>query len=256
MATPVAARDEAKERRLEQLRQEAQAAGLVRAPGIRPTGAPFPVAGQLPWASAESGYYGLPLLKRPTWIWTIPVYFFVGGAAGAGAVVATVARWRGEKSLARAARLLAVGGALLSPPLLIVDLGRPLRFLHMLRVFKWRSPMSVGVWTVMLFSMANTGALALEYVSDRREEYPWLVRWLALLNREPGAVMAALSGLAMCTYTGVLVGVTAIPVWSENVRLLPAHFGASGLASAVAILELSGHTSAFSVSVSGDSTTN
>ena len=127
---------------------------------------------------------GPPLLKRPTWIWSIPVYFFVGGAAGGGAVIATIARWSGERRLARDARALAVIGAFASPPLLIVDLGRPTRFLHMLRVFKWRSPMSVGVWTLVLFSMTNGGALAAEYLSDHADDYGGALRLLASIERE------------------------------------------------------------------------
>lgn len=244
MATPVTAdRDAAKERRLEQIRQDAETAGVVKAPGVRPTGAPFPIAGHLPGATPESGYYGLPLLKRPTWIWSIPVYFFIGGAAGGGAVIATMARWKGERDLGRDARLLAVLGAVASPPLLIIDLGRPMRFLHMMRVFKWRSPMSVGVWTLILFSASNTSALAAEYLSEHRAEYSRVVGLLAAMEREPAAAASALAGLLMCTYTGVLLGVTAIPVWAENVWLLPFHFGTSGVASAVALLELRGHHS-------------
>ncbi len=239
----VQSRDAAKEKRLESLRREAETAGLVRAPGVRPAGSPFPVAGQLPGASAESGYYGMPLLKEPAWIWSIPVYFFIGGAAGGAAVISTVARWSGERALARDARAVAVLGGLASPPLLIADLGRPARFLHMLRVFKWRSPMSVGVWTLLAFSAANAGALAGEYVGEHRDEYRLPLRILAAIEREPAAVVSSLAGLVMSTYTGVLVGVSAIPAWAKNVRLLPVHFGASGLASAVALLELRGHDS-------------
>jgi hypothetical protein len=247
--TIIESRDAAKERRLDDLRRVAEQSGLVQAPGVRLPGAPFPAAGQLPGATPQTGYYGLPVLKEPTWIWSIPVYFFAGGAAGGGAVIAAIARWSGDRTLARDARILAVLGAVASPPLLIVDLGRPERFLAMLRVFKRRSPMSVGVWTLVLFSMANTAALAAELVSDGKGtgdgsgHGPSALRRLAGLPREPAAVVAALSGLIMCTYTGVLVGVTAIPVWAENVRLLPAHFGTSGVASAVALLELRGHTS-------------
>ena len=37
------------------------------------------------------------------------------------------------------------------------------------------------------------------------------------------------------------LGATAIPVWAKNVSLLPMHFGASALGSAVSILQLLGH---------------
>ena len=66
-----------KEQRLHEIRREAEQRGAVTAEGIRPSGSPFPMA------SPETGYYGIPLLKQPSWTWEIPLYFFVGGAAGA-----------------------------------------------------------------------------------------------------------------------------------------------------------------------------
>ena len=46
------------------------------------------------FAAADLSYYGLPLLKPPTWTWEVPAYFFVGGAAGVSAVIGAVARHR------------------------------------------------------------------------------------------------------------------------------------------------------------------
>ena len=102
-----------------------------------------------------SAYHGFPLLKKPVWTWEIPAYFFVGGTAGAAALIGAVAhRTGGSDALVRDARWIAAAGAALSPPLLIADLGRPERFLNMLRVFKVQSPMSVGAWTLVAFSSA------------------------------------------------------------------------------------------------------
>ena len=171
-------------------------------------------------------YRDTPLVKPPVWTWEIPVYFFVGGAAGAAAIIAAAARFSGLDlgTLARDAGWIALAGALLSPPLLISDLGRPERFLNMLRVFKPQSPMSMGVWTLVLFSGAAAAAvLPLGVLSDA------------------ASIVAALTGALLATYTGVLIGATVIPVWSRNVDLLPIHFGASGLGAAVSILELAGH---------------
>lgn len=173
-------------------------------------------------------YYDLPLLKKPVWTWEVPTYFFVGGAAGAAAVVGLAAQLGGGNGrLVRDARWIAAIGAAVSGPLLIADLGRPERFLNMLRVFKPQSPMSVGAWTVAVFGAAATGAVL---VPNR-------------VLRNVAASVAAATGLVMCTYTGVLLGATAIPVWKEHVKLLPVHFGASGLGSAVSLLELRGHRS-------------
>ena len=136
-----------REQRLIDIRREAERHGEIKAPGVRPSGAPFPQA------SLETGYYKIPLLKEPPWTNEIPLYFFVGGAAGAAAVVGAIAHYTGaDPELVRHARWIAAAGSVISPPLLITDLGRPERFLAMMRVFKPQSAMSVGVWTVMGFS--------------------------------------------------------------------------------------------------------
>ena len=222
--------DTVSESRLEALREEAARTGEAKGGGVVPSGAPFPRP------SNEQGYYGIPLLKEPTWTWQVPLYFFVGGAAGASAVISFVAFVFGsDPGLARAALWIALGGALLCPPLLIADLGRPSRFLNMLRVCKFRSPMSVGVWTLMSFSFGialavGSGELILRGYDN---ELLVLLRWA-------GEVLATLTGLILVSYTGVLFAVTAVPVWSENRGLLPPQFVASGLGSAAGILELLG----------------
>lgn len=190
-------------------------------------------------ASAKSGYYELPMLKEPSWTWEIPLYFFVGGAAGASGVIGAVARMSGASPrLVRDARRIAFAGAILSPALLVSDLGRPARFLAMLRVFKPQSPMSVGVWVLVGFSggatAANVGGWLEEHTS---------YSGFAKLMQTTGDVVALLFGLPLATYTGVLIGATVIPAWNRNVSLLPAHFEASGLAASVGLLELMGHRS-------------
>ncbi|MGE5359360.1 MAG: NrfD/PsrC family molybdoenzyme membrane anchor subunit [Bacteroidales bacterium] len=253
--------DEAKERRLDEIKRQAAETGRVEAPGIRPMGSPFPVTPEgvavsaMPGASAAEGYYGLPLLKQPAWIWTVPLYLFVGGAAGGASVIAAASRWTEEdRTLAEHARWVALAGIALSPPLLVADLGRPMRFLAMLRVFKPQSPMSVGVWTLIGFSGASVASVAANLlrlvatagIGEEQEGRPPDVRVVGLLAEVVAAtsdVGTAAVGLVLMTYTGVLIAVTTVPVWARNVRLLPFHFGISGLASAVGILELLGHHS-------------
>jgi formate-dependent nitrite reductase membrane component NrfD len=182
-------------------------------------------------------YHGLPLLKAPVWTWEVPAYFFVGGAAGAAALIGAVGRRAGaSEALVRDARWIAAAGAALSPPLLIADLGRPERFLNMLRVFKVQSPMSVGAWTLVAFSTA-AGASAFADLAYRATGGRMPVRVVA----DASDILSAATGMVLSTYTGVLLGATAIPVWSSNARLLPLHFGASGMGAAVSILELLGH---------------
>jgi formate-dependent nitrite reductase membrane component NrfD len=181
-------------------------------------------------------YYGHPLLKAPVWTWEVPTYFFVGGAAGVAAVIAAVSTLAGgDPALARDARWLAAVGAVISPLLLVSDLGRPSRFANMLRVLKWRSAMSVGAWTLALFSAAVFASLALHLALA--PDAPPAFR----LAMSAADAIGALAGLVLATYTGVLLGATAIPVWSRHAAVLPIVFGMSALGSAVALLELSGH---------------
>lgn len=218
------------EARLLEIRREAEAKGRVIGPGVRLPGAPFPVA------SSETGYYGIPLLKQPQWKWQIPIYFFVGGAAGSAAVIGAVANFTGrDNKIAREARYVAAAGAVISSALLIADLGRPARFLNMLRVFKHQSPMSVGAWVLAGFGTMAGAAASAQYVADK---FGWApVRILGNLA-ELGSVFFA---LPFSNYTGVLIGATVIPVWNHNVKSLPIHFGMSGLSSAVSVLELMGN---------------
>jgi len=219
----------ATEERLLELRAQAEKLGTVDAKGVRPAGAPFPVA------TTVTGYYGLPLLKPPVWTWEIPTYFFIGGAAGVSAVLGVAAQLAGaDRDLVRDARLIAAAGAAASTPLLIADLGRPERFLNMMRVFKPQSPMSVGAWTLAVFGTVSAAATFAEEL-QRISDLP------VTIIGDVAAFMSAATGLVMATYTGVLIGATSIPVWAKHVTMLPIHFGASAVAAAVSMLELRGH---------------
>jgi len=233
--------DRASEERLEGLREEARRRGAVEGRGVDVEGGPVPTGAPAGWRPANDedapGYYGLPIVKPPVWTWEVAAYLFVGGLAGMAAVVAAAVAWvGGDYGLLRAALATAAGGSLVSALLLILDLGRPGRFLNMLRVFKWRSPMSVGAWTLTLFGGASTAAALL---------VEWGVRFGADATPSwallPLVTVAALAGAVLATYTGVLVGATAIPAWFTHRRTLPVHFGVIGLGSAVCLLELVGH---------------
>lgn len=223
--------DRRREQRLDEVRRQAEQQRRLQVVGDSPAGASFPQA------SAENGYYQIPLLKEPPWTWEIPLYFFVGGAAGAAAVIGAIADYTGaDRKLVRDARWIAAAGSIISPALLISDLGRPERFLAMLRVFKPQSPMSVGVWTLVGFS---TGSIAAAFAEYLRNRYGPSLPVRVLENAGQAASLAF--GLPFSNYTGVLIGATTVPVWNRNVGNLPLHFGASGLAAAVGLLELCGH---------------
>ncbi len=229
------------ESRLLEIRREAETKGKVESLGVRPPGAPFPIA------SPETGYYGIHLLKEPQWTPEVPAYFFVGGAAGAAATIGTVAEWTGlDPKIARDARWVAALGAIASSGLLISDLGRPSRFLNMLRVFKPQSPMSVGAWTLAAFGTFSGANLFAQLVQD----YFGPNIFVSVLKHSSQA-LTMLLGLPLHNYTGVLIGATAIPVWNHNIRSLPIHFGTSGLAAGTSILELMGNEDSTALNLIG-----
>jgi hypothetical protein len=220
-----------RELHLNEIRQDAQTRGQLGIIDRRVEGTPFPQANR------ENGYYQIPLLKQPPWTWEIPLYFFVGGAAGAAGVIGAIANYTGaDRKLVRHARWIAAAGSIISPALLTADLGRPTRFLNMLRVFKPQSPMSVGVWTLLGFS---GGAAATAFADFMQSRYASSLPLRILENAGQFATLAF--GLPFSNYTGVLIGATAIPVWNHSAAELPVHFGASGVGAAVGTLELMGH---------------
>lgn len=219
------------EKRLEELREQAWQDGAVPGRGVDVAGGPIP---------RRPGYYGQPVVKPPVWTWEIPIYFFVGGLAGMSGVIASAALLFGHSDLARAAMWLAAGGAIVSPILLILDLGRPRLFINMLRVFKHQSAMSMGVWILVLFSMcAFPGLIALEL--QRLHMFDGAIDQLLRIVATLFIFGCALFGMLLATYTGVLLGATAIPAWFLHRVHLPIHFGTAGLGSAAALLELIGY---------------
>ena len=165
-------------------------------------------------------YYGRPVLKEPVWQPEIPFYFFTGGLGGASSVLSLVARWSGNELLAQRSIQIASAADAVSPLLLISDLGRPERFLNMLRVFKVTSPMSVGSWILAYSSAASSISAFLNTIGR--------LRHIAELARTGSAV----SGAPLAIYTATLLSDTAIPVWHEARKELPFLFGSSAIASA------------------------
>jgi formate-dependent nitrite reductase membrane component NrfD len=175
-------------------------------------------------------YYGLPVLQEPVWIWTIPVYLFVGGLAGAASSLGAASLIAGGPTLERLenrCRALGLAGDLIGSGLLIADLGRPSRFLNMLRVFRPTSPMSMGSWILTLSGAANGAG----FLFGSRK---------GLLGAAGRIGIAAGGGLGalLAGYTGVLLANTAVPLWQAARRELPVLFIGSGMASAGAVLEL------------------
>lgn len=168
-----------------------------------------------------TSYYGMPVLNQPSWQpLNIAGYFFLGGLAGAGSVLAAGAELTGRPVMARALKTSSVVAVAGSTTALIHDLGRPGRFANMLRVFKPTSPMSVGSWLLAVYGPA-AGVAALCDLGGRLPR-----------TGRAATVGAALLGPAVATYTAVLAADTAVPGWHDGYRELPFVFAGSATTAA------------------------
>lgn len=167
-----------------------------------------------------TSYYGRPIVKPPTWKNPdVPLYLFLGGAAGSSALLGEMADLTDRPALAKAAHYTSAVGALASVGFLIHDLGRPERFLHMLRVIKPTSPLSIGSYILAPFSALTTATAAAK-----------LLNWFPRLRRMSSAA-AAVFGPPMTTYTAVLLANTSVPAWHKPHRQLPFVFAGSAMAA-------------------------
>jgi formate-dependent nitrite reductase membrane component NrfD len=162
-----------------------------------------------------------PIINAPVWTWEVPLYFWFGGVAAGSSFVAMAADAAGDHASAAVARKVTLATILPGAPLLVLDLGRPLRFLHMLRIFKVRSPMSMGSWCLSAFS----GAAATAVLADLAGR-PRIARALGV----PTAVL----GVYLGSYTGVLLASTAVPVWGRSRAFLPPIFMCTAAAGGAA----------------------
>lgn len=180
-----------------------------------------------------SSYYGRPVIKAPPWGDEIAAYLFLGGLAGGSALLSAGAQLSGKPTLQRNARLTALGGLGLGTAALIHDLGRPERFLYMLRTFKITSPMSVGSWILSAFGAGAgvTAAVELDRLSSRRLPLGPVRRLLAVLEG-PAEAQTALLGAPLASYTSVLLSATAVPAWNAARDHLPFVFVSSAALAA------------------------
>ena len=174
----------------------------------------------VPKAQFDS-YYGRPILKAPVWRSPdVPGYLFLGGLAGASSVLAGFSQLTGNHELSQVAKVAAGGAISLSAVALVHDLGRPERFVNMLRVFKVSSPMSVGSWLLASYGPA-AGAAAGCAVTG------WFPRIGTLAT-----IGAAVLGPGIASYTAALLADTAVPAWHEGHRELPYVFVGSAASAA------------------------
>jgi len=173
--------------------------------------------------SADPTYYETPLLNEPVWEWAIPAYYYIGGLTGASLALgaaAQLAHSRKLEPLIDRCHWIGLLGTGASSALLVYDLGRPERFLNMLRVFRPTSPMNMGAWILSGAGGASFGAVLFR----GRRGLP------GAIGRACGYA-AGVFGAGLATYTGVLVANSAIPLWQEARRVLPVLFGSSAMGS-------------------------
>ncbi|MFF4761748.1 NrfD/PsrC family molybdoenzyme membrane anchor subunit [Streptomyces sp. NPDC001292] len=171
-----------------------------------------------------SSYYGKPVLKKPTWKSVdIAGYLCLGGLAGGSSLLAAGAQATGRPALARTAKLGAAGAISASLAALVHDLGRPARFLNMLRVLKPTSPMSVGSWLLAGYAPLTMAAAATDVAGRYR------------VLGAGATAGAAVLGPAVATYTAVLISDTAVPSWHEGYREMPFVFAGSGASAAAGL---------------------
>ena len=180
-----------------------------------------------------SSYYGRSIVKPVPWDHKISAYLFVGGIAGTSGIVGAGAALTGNEVLRRNARLTAITTVTLSGAALVADLGRPERFLNMMRTVKLTSPMSVGTWILSgyaAFAGLTTASEVLALLPSRGP-LPAVARVVSRV--EPAASIGqALMGAPLAAYTAVLLSDTTHPVWHESRRELPFVFvGSAALAT-------------------------
>src|ERR671932_1198020 len=190
----------------------------------------------------DKNYYGIPPIKRAHWTWQIPVYFWLGGIGAGTQLFATVAQLLGheDEALKRVGRYTVLATMVLSPVLLIWDLGRPERFYNMMRVLKLRSPMSTQSWSLLAFG--NLGGL----IAARQAAEDGLLFGDNFLSRLairliPARLLSVLAlpfGLFVAFNTGNLISATSVPIWARNWMLMGPTFLSSGLSTALSWLSL------------------
>ena len=188
----------------------------------------------------EPAYYDRPVLKAPVWRWEIVWYFFFGGLAAGCYVIATIASLFGsreDRAAVRAGYYASLLAVLPCPLLLIKDLGRPERFLNMLRMFKVRSPMSMGTWALLGFGLVSGITATIQAARDGLLGRWWGARLLAALPQKLIALPGTALGMFLGGYTGVLLTATSVPLWSRS-KLLGAVFTSSAMSTSAALISL------------------
>jgi formate-dependent nitrite reductase membrane component NrfD len=189
----------------------------------------------------DKSYYGIPPIKKAHWTWQIPIYFWLGGLTAGVQLFMTLANVLGHKdeALSRIGRYTALVAMILSPILLIWDLGRPERFYNMMRIWKLRSPMSNQTWSLVAYGNLSGLIAARQAAEDGLLGRNSLSRLLVkVIPTRLLSVFALPVALFVGSNTGTLLSATSVPIWARNWALMGPTFLASGVSTALSYLSL------------------
>ncbi len=182
----------------------------------------------------DKNYYGIPPIKRAHWTWQIYVYFWIGGIGAGSHLLATLGHLLGWKDEAffRTTKYTTFAAMTISPVLLVWDLGRPERFLNMLRILKLRSPMSTGSWALSIFG-SMSGLVATKQAAEDGLLLGdnFASRLAKLIPDRFISVLALPFGMYVGSYTGILLIATSVPMWARNWLLMGPTFLSSAVSS-------------------------
>src|SRR3954447_23373808 len=183
-------------------------------------------------------YYGQPSVKPSPFDWKVAAYVYVAGIAGSSQIIATMADRLGDRrdeSIVRNGRAVALAGALIGAPLLIVDLKTPERFYNMLRIYRTSSPMSFGSYILTGFGLTSALTALGHLMGERRRDGS---RSGLRRAADMAQVPATFLGAGMSTYTAAMLSATSTPLWAASPRAMAVQFGTSSMATAAAALSL------------------
>jgi hypothetical protein len=199
----------------------------------------------LPEQGGQSGYENMPVTKVPGWHGIIAWDALLNGLATGLFLAAAISELVAPAVFMRVAKVaypVALALLLVDLGLLVLDLGDPLRFHHMLRVFKPSSPMSLGTWCLTVFSLPLTAAAGFSLLAELGWDFEWA--------RLTAVVVGLLPGFGSAAYKGVLLSTNAQPGW-KDARWLGGYLTNSallmGCAELLVVSSLMGQTQAVAI---------
>jgi Ni/Fe-hydrogenase subunit HybB-like protein len=158
----------------------------------------------------RAGYANEPITKVPNWhglvAWDLLLNNLATGLFLTGAL-GELAAPEVFRPLAPLIYPIALGFLIADLLCLVLDLGDPLRFHHMLRVFKPSSPMSLGTWCLTVYSLPLTLVAGLSLLPSDSQVLEWIRKALLILGLLPAFGSAA--------YKGVLLSTNSQPGWKD-----------------------------------------